>query len=539
MFESLRRLRNKPNNQVKEEPESTQTVFQSEGKYINSKLFKLAADNVYDYVAITDSRGNVLYSNYAAEKITGFNTGEIQGKTVDIFWKKPLHKELWDEIRDSKKPYIGEITSIRKNGEEYQSQIRVYPVANRNNEIESFVVIEKDINEEKVAEEQITKVLNDLQERSQKLNEEKLKYESLLVNIGDGIIATDQDGNITTINNSAELMLGWINQDLTGKPITEVIKFMDEKDNEIPLYKTPTVLALSTGEKVIIPPADTYYLVRKDKTHFPVGLSVTPYIFGNKIIGTIMVFRDITLEKNIDTAKSEFVSLASHQLRAPLTAVKWYSEMLLTDKNEKLSDKQIELVQIIVKSNNRMTDLINSLLNVSRLELGTFLIEPEPTDMVAVTRDVIDELKVNILEKKLDVVTKFQKDKITLDADPKLLRMVLQNLLSNAVKYTPANGKIGVDISVLTDGYKVEVSDNGYGIPRQNQTSIFNKLYRADNVKSKDVEGTGLGLYIVKQIIDNSGGKIWFKSEENLGSTFYFTLPLSGMPKRDGSKSLS
>jgi signal transduction histidine kinase len=190
-----------------------------------------------------------------------------------------------------------------------------------------------------------------------------------------------------------------------------------------------------------------------------------------------------------------------------------------------------------------MVELVNTLLNVSRLELGTFKVEPKQTDVIALAQDTIKEQKLEIEQKKLVVTDNFGKDVPTLLTDPKLLYMVFQNLLSNAVDYTPDGGKIEFVISFDSNKktIMIKMSDTGYGIPKNQQDQIFKKLFRADNIREKKTNGTGLGLYIVKSIVENSGGKIWFESPgkaalggespENPGTTFYVTLPLDGMKK--------
>jgi len=169
---------------------------------------------------------------------------------------------------------------------------------------------------------------------------------------------------------------------------------------------------------------------------------------------------------------------------------------------------------------------VNTLLDVSRIELGTFKVEPKPTDIMALAQSVLDEQKPEIEEKKLVIDEDFGKGFPIFLTDAKLLRMVFQNLLSNAVKYTPPGGRIGFSISLDDEKIlHIKVSDTGYGIPNNQKDQIFTKLFRADNVRSKDTTGTGLGLYIIKSIIENSGGKIRFESEENKGTAFYVTLP--------------
>jgi signal transduction histidine kinase len=196
-----------------------------------------------------------------------------------------------------------------------------------------------------------------------------------------------------------------------------------------------------------------------------------------------------------------------------------------------------------------MGDLVNALLNVSRIEMGTFMVEPIPSDLIQIMRSVLDELKLTIDNESLQVSESHDPLPNVL-VDPKIMRIIYQNLLTNAVKYTPKDGKINIKHTLVnkgqtlnnhpaaTDFVLITVADTGYGIPKAQQSHVFEKLFRADNIKERDPQGTGLGLYIVKSIIEQSGGAIWFKSQENKGTTFYVTLPVSGMKKKEGTKTL-
>jgi signal transduction histidine kinase len=259
---------------------------------------------------------------------------------------------------------------------------------------------------------------------------------------------------------------------------------------------------------------------------------MAPVVLRGKIVGAVEVFRDITKEKEIDKAKTEFVSLASHQLRTPLSTVSWYSEMLLAGDAGEVTPDQKKYLEEIYRGNQRMVDLVNTLLDVSRIEMGTFMVEPKPTDIVKLAKSVIDEQKLQISEKKLKFSSSFGNYIPLVRVDPKLLRMVIQNLLSNAIKYSPDGGKI--EVAIFMEDKKnvlLTVADAGYGIPKNQQDRIFTKLFRADNVIGKDTEGTGLGLYIAKSIVEQAKGKISFDSIENKGTTFYVTLPIGGVKK--------
>ena len=211
--------------------------------------------------------------------------------------------------------------------------------------------------------------------------------------------------------------------------------------------------------------------------------------------------------------------------------------MLLNGDAGETNATQKEYLNEIYKGNKRMVSLVNALLNASRIELGTFGVEPEPSDIIAISKDVIEELTPLIKEKQVYVVEDYEEMPEIL-LDPKLTRIIFQNLLTNAIKYTGGRGKITISIKKDSDNLTVSVADTGFGIPLKQQEKIFSKLFRADNVKALDAEGSGLGLYIVKSIVEESNGKIWFESEEDKGTTFHVALPINGMKERAGSKPL-
>jgi len=278
---------------------------------------------------------------------------------------------------------------------------------------------------------------------------------------------------------------------------------------------------------------------RKDGSEYLAGLWIYPIVDDGKIVFFVSLLEDITQRKEVDRAKTEFVSLASHQLRTPLSAIRWYSEMLLSKYVGELNEKQQQYVKEIYAGNLRMVELVNALLNVSRIDLGTFAIEPEDIDLFEVCDSVLSELTPQIVEKKQSVNRIYDQKVGLYKGDKKLLRIIFQNFLSNSVKYTQPEGQVVVEIARRDPDLLIRVGDNGYGIPKAQQGKIFEKLFRADNVRQKDTEGTGLGMYIVKAIVEQSGGKIWFDSEENKGTTFYVTLPIAGMPKKTGIKGLT
>jgi signal transduction histidine kinase len=268
-------------------------------------------------------------------------------------------------------------------------------------------------------------------------------------------------------------------------------------------------------------------------------MTAAPYLINNRPAGVVTTIRDISQQAAIDKAKDEFVSLASHQLRTPLSTISWYLEMVLGGDVGKVTDEQKKYLNEVFAANQRMVTLVNSLLNVSRIDLGTFAIEPQPTDLKVTVANVLTELSSQIQTKQMKIVTDFVEGLKLYNADPKLMHIIFQNLISNAVKYTPAKGQVVITITSGHDKLLITVADNGYGIPKNQQAKIFTKLFRADNAIAKDTDGTGLGLYLIKAIVEEAGGTISFTSQENEGTTFVIKLPLTGMKRRTGTKGLS
>lgn len=269
-----------------------------------------------------------------------------------------------------------------------------------------------------------------------------------------------------------------------------------------------------------------------------------------KALRMVGVNWDVTKEMEVDKAKSEFVSLASHQLRTPLSTINWYAEMLESGDAGPLNKKQKEFLKEIYIGSQRMVTLVNSLLNVSRLELGRLSVNLAPTNLPKLAKTLISELKPHIEKNHLTVNEKYEKKLPKAIIDPKLISIVFQNLLTNAVKYTKAKGVIDFSIElkkakdnvrgrkVVQDSFLITVKDTGIGIPEAQQKLLFSKLFRADNARERDQDGTGLGLYIVKEIVDLSKGEIWFVSKTGEGTAFFLLLPVVGMEKNPGKLSL-
>lgn len=393
----------------------------------------------------------------------------------------------------------------------------------------------KDLEETKRA---IINLLEDIEESKKAVEAEKAKDEALLSSILEGMIAIDSRGRVIHINEQAVELLGFSLQEAIGEPYQKIIVVLDEKGTPLAGQQNPIERSSLEETREVSSSFVSSFIQRKNGLTYPASIIVSPIKYGGSIAGKLIVFRDITLEREIDRMKSEFISLASHQLRTPLSAMKWFLEMLLSGDIGAITPQQRELLENVNQSNERMISLVRALLNISRIESGRLIIDPHPTDMNEFIESILKEIAPQAYDKKINLIASYHHDLPKISIDEKLIREVFVNLLSNAVKYTPTGGEVTVFISKTNTEVIFQVSDRGIGIPKQEQGKVFEKFFRASNVIKRETDGSGLGLYLAKIIIAASGGRIWFESSEEKGTTFWFSLPLSGTMPKKGEVSL-
>ncbi len=379
-----------------------------------------------------------------------------------------------------------------------------------------------------------TKALDDAEREREKFEFqvwETRKFEQAVVSSSDGVIIATPEGIIIYVNPAWEKLSGYSFNDVEGKKLGDLKSGLTNPAIYDLLWATITKGQPFNTEEIINR--------RKDGTTYEASLAISPVLEGDKIVFFVGLEQDISRRKAVERAKSEFVSLASHQLRTPLAAIRWYAEMLLDGDVGRLTKGQRSYLEEISHANKRMVALVGDLLNISRLELGTLAVEPEPTSVATLVKEVVKELQPQILERHHVVALALDTKLPTIMADPKVLSIVVQNIITNAIKYTPPKGKISITLAREDHAVRLDITDNGIGIPRHAQDKIFQKFFRAENAAAVSTDGTGLGLYFAKSVIEQSRGRLWFVSEENHGTTFSLTLPLSGMIKTTGTKKAS
>lgn len=289
----------------------------------------------------------------------------------------------------------------------------------------------------------------------------------------------------------------------------------------LPLWECPTFLFILMGFVTIAAMLSTYFIARLYAGPEFVIIAVTLTTLISFIIGHFAVQSVDRLVK-ISQMKTEFVSIASHQLRTPLSVLKWSLEEL---RQNNLNNKQEEYVQMIEENNQRMVQLVNTLLNVTRIEQGRFSLNLQKINLVDLINKSLREFLTLAQSRNIEINFSKPKSSVPVKVDPQKFSMAINNLLSNAIQYIKGQGRINIKLTNTPEKVVLKIEDNGVGIPEDAQEKIFEKFFRAKNAKRYQTQGSGLGLYITKAITEAHQGKIWFESKENKGTTFWISLP--------------
>lgn len=360
---------------------------------------------------------------------------------------------------------------------------------------------------------ELTDLLKKSEQDRLKAEEERNKTLTIIGNFADGLLILDSQEKTFIINPEAEKILQINPAQALGKPFEELKNFS---------IAGRVVSALGPGiGQVFKKEVDI-------NENLILEVSVIPLAFGKDNLGKLIVLHDITREKIVENMKTEFVSLAAHQLRTPLSAIKWSLKMFLGGDFGKINKEQKDVVKKTYTRNEYLISLVDDLLNVTKIEEGRYLYSQSSADIESIVEAVIKSYKDEVRARKIKIEFKKPAEKLPqvfVDADK--MGLAIQNLVDNAVRYTEAGGKVTVSLESDGKEIKFKVSDTGMGVAERDKKNLFSKFFRGDNAVKIKTEGSGLGLFLTKNIIEAHHGKIWFDSEENRGTNFYFTIPLA------------
>ncbi len=354
----------------------------------------------------------------------------------------------------------------------------------------------------------------------QQVDEERRALSAIIENSAEGIMILDAQGRVLVFNRALARITGWDPEEALGHPATEVLMLRDRQGRPIPLPQ-PEPKRTSAAEVRAYVEGD---VVRRGGPVLTVGVTATPlYDEEGTLARTILNVVDITRFRQAEELKSTFVSVISHELKTPVALIKGYAETLRREDATWDRETVQESLKVIAEEADHLTNLIDSLLEASRIQAGGLKLEPTDVNLPRLAEKIVDRFRTQtqIHTFELD----FPPDFPLVWGDPERLREVLTNLISNAVKYSPDGGTVWVGGRADQTGVTVYVADQGIGIPPEEQSRIFDRFHRVETGLHRRTEGAGLGLYLVKAIVEAHGGRVWVESAPGRGSIFMFTLP--------------
>lgn len=447
--------------------------------------FLRAVEHSANVVMIADLDGNIEYVNPKFTELTGYKFEEVRGKNLRFLKSGETseleYKHLWQTLLSGGE-WHGEFHNKKKNGEPYWESASISPIRDEKGKITHFVAIKEDITERKRVEGELVRLAS---------------FPLLNPN---PVAEIDEGGIVTYLNPSARIHFPHL------LAVGEAYSLMDNIEEIIKEART-------SGEASIIREADVSGRVYEQR------ISYVPEIGRIRIYMT-----DVTERRKIDQLKSDFVSTVSHELRTPLSITKEGISLVLDKIAGEINDKQKHILTTANENINRLTRIINSLLDISKIESGIVIVKRDFVDIEKIIRDVADSFADKALEKSLELKVLLPNTGLRAYVDGDKIIQVLVNIVGNAVRFTDS-GHIKISVSDQDSDILFSIEDTGAGIPRHSLVKLFNKFQQFGRVNGGGERGTGLGLAIAKGIVELHEGKIWAESEEGRGSTFHFRIP--------------
>jgi len=500
---------------------------------VSERNYRNLINRSADAIVVIDKNGTILFANPAAQNLFGQDTEELLGKPLG-----------YPVILDGPT----EIEIVRNRGGKAVAEMRVVETSWQGKD--AYLASLRDITKRKATEEKLKKYRKNLKElvkeRTEEVDAEKELLSVTFSSMGDGVIVVDPQKRIILFNAVAETLAGWEFERVQDRPIDELFHIVNERTREAAESLIDKVLVTEKTEVG----ADLDVLIAMDGTEHPISTIAAPILKGDgRIIGIVLVFRDVSRERQLDRMKDDFISSVSHELRTPLTSIKAYTETILHDFDMSEQTRR-QFLGIIDEESNRLANLIEELLEISRLESGTVKILQEPVDIGTLVRQISSALQPLADKKGIQLSIDMNEGLPELLGDNGKIQSAITNLVGNAIKFTSEGGRVCVRVwhglparentaplrprsatSKMTvpqkaDELVIKVSDTGIGIPKDALPKIFDRFYRVPH-PGKQIPGTGLGLAIVKKIVALHDGRIEVESELNRGTTFTIFLPLA------------
>ncbi|MGE4513754.1 MAG: PAS domain S-box protein [Chryseobacterium sp.] len=492
----------------------------------NIELYIQALNSANCGIIITDNLqpdNPIVYCNKAFENISGYSYDEIIGHNCRFLQSQdrsqPERQYIKEAISEGKDCRV-EIRNYKKNGDLFWNELFISPVKNDDGIITHFIGVQNDITDRKRAEHELreekSSVERKIQERTKELIESESFLSSIIQTVRESLLVLDANYKVLSVNNHFLSSFKVTKEDTVGKNLFE----LGNHQWDIDTLRELLMKILPTNNPVIDYEVEHNFPYIGKKVMLVNAYRIE---FEGQYKDRILIaIEDITEKKEIDRRKDDFLSIASHELKTPLTTIKGLVQLLQRMKPDGASEKYNETLDKVSVYIDRLNILISDLLDTSKIQSGNIELHLEPFDIDKTIRDTVDNLSVSAPSHTIELSGTTN---ATILGDELQISQVINNLISNAIKYSPDSNKVDVYINRVGNFIKVSVTDYGMGISSQDKAKIFERFYRAKHIQKK-FPGLGIGLYISHEIIANHKGTLWVESEVGEGSTFSFTLPI-------------
>lgn len=486
-----------------------------------------ALDASISGVVLTDNRqpdNPIIYCNKAFERISGYNRNEIIGHNCRFLQKEDRNQEVKQILKETiqkGEDCCVEIRNYRKDGTLFWNELYMSAIKDQQGNITHFIGVQNDVSKRKKAEDalllQKQEMEKSIEERTRIIQESKEYLASIISTIRESLIVLDKNHFILSVNEHFLKTFKVSISETTGKDLYE----LGNGQWNIQVLKDMLNDVLPTNNPV------EDYEVEHDFPYIGKKLMLVNAhrieLEGEYKDRILIAIEDITERREIERRKDDFLSIASHELKTPLTTVKGYVQMMARYVPENASDKFKSIVEKTGVYVDRLNNLLGELLDVSRIQTGHLELHKEPFDFDKVVQETVEGIQTAT---KNHCITIKGNATNYYEGDESHIVQVINNLLANAIKYAPNSPEITVYLSMVSDYVKVSVIDHGMGINQEDQKKIFDRFFRVGEIQQR-FPGMGIGLYVCQQIVKNHGGSLWVESEKGKGSTFSFTLPLN------------